>query len=179
MLFEGPAYRVCSERKIPLLYTSHHTCYDNIVLAIFFVLQSKAKSEGCTPVGSPRKWDHVERSKSLAIESGKIDILSSDDEQEQPVRPRQRSLKKKKTGFTTTPSSEQLASLPLKPGANTVMFSVTTKYQVGLQLGQQDLIASRLFAWLLEANGGELGASTMILFMPAKNMVGYLRLLTI
>ncbi|XP_064382540.1 phosphatidate phosphatase LPIN2-like [Halichondria panicea] len=92
-------------------------------------LESKAKSEGCTPIGSPRKWDHVERSKSLAIESGKIDILSSDDEQEQPVRPRQRSLKKKKTGFTTTPSSEQLASLPLKPGANTVTFSVTTKYQ--------------------------------------------------
>ena len=98
----------------------------------------------------------MERSKSLAIESGKIDILSSDDEQEQPVRPRQRSLKKKKTGFTTTPSSEQLASLPLKPGANTVTFSVTTKYQVGLKLGQQE---SRMLAdcvsECLVANGGD------------------------
>ena len=39
------------------------------------------------------------------------DILSSDDEQEAtkvPIRPRQRSLRKRKSGFTTSLSSEEL-----------------------------------------------------------------------
>ena len=105
-----------------------------------------AKSEGSTPLGSPRKWeDPVEgrgrsdsvtsgRGRNGSVKSGRIDVISSDEEQEavqpHPTRPRQRSMRKKKSGFTTSLTSEQLASLPLQSGANTVVFSITTKYQV-------------------------------------------------
>ena len=113
--------------------------------------QGKAKSEGGTPVGSPRKW--------LEAEGERGEVLSSDEEiaPAPQTRPRQRSLKRKKNILSNHLSSEQLvcgmeheaqsfkvahnanpvlvpfqASLKLKPGANDVVFSVTTKFQVPL-----------------------------------------------
>lgn len=82
----------------------------------------RAKSEGATPVGSPRKW---------ALEEGKEgdvgvaqplpggvtrnqELMSSDEDgdvggEDVATRPRQRSLKRnKKVGFTNNLTSEQL-----------------------------------------------------------------------
>lgn len=127
----------------------------------------RARSEGATPVGSPRKWT-MEEGEEVGIEVPppaplaplpggvvrKREVLSSDEDgdvggEEVAARPRQRSLKRnKKIGFTNNLTSEQLVrevwsllgaslvgvvlqeSLNLKPGANKVMFSITTKFQV-------------------------------------------------
>ncbi len=64
-------------------------------------------------------------------------VLSTDEESEGggreiAKRPRQRSKRSKKIGFTNVLTSEQLESLNLKDGANKVVFSITTKFQVGL-----------------------------------------------
>lgn len=83
----------------------------------------RAKSEGATPVGSPHKWaEHREDfasdeagGESSSGSKGKgprREILSSDEDgyvtPEVATRPRQRSLKRKKTGFTNLLTSEQL-----------------------------------------------------------------------
>ena len=85
------------------------------------VLQEKAKSEGGTPVGSPRKWmvgeeEEKERGERVTGHPRKDldDILaSSDDDQTTStmvnVRPRQRSLKRRtKQEFTNELTPDQL-----------------------------------------------------------------------
>jgi len=89
----------------------------------------KAISEGGSPVGSPQQW--MNDGKGVRKDSVRGEVLSSDDEQEatKVPRPRQRSLRRKKYSFTNQLTSEQLASLPLRPGPNEVVFSITTKFQ--------------------------------------------------
>ena len=80
-------------------------------------------SEGHTPLGSPPKW----------AEGPAVEVVSSDEEGPRevppPQVPRQHSFRKREYHLTNKLSSEQLASLPLKPGPNTLVFSITTKYQ--------------------------------------------------
>lgn len=76
----------------------------------------RARSEGATPVGSPHKWTQEERKEEVVgggRERGRRDTLSSDEDlvPEVATRPRQRSLKRKKIGFTNTLSSEQLVGV--------------------------------------------------------------------
>ena len=68
----------------------------------------KAKSEGGTPVGSPRKW-MSDSGRGGDVGGG---VPSSDEDQEasKVAPPRQRSLKRKKYIFTNELSSEQLVS---------------------------------------------------------------------
>ena len=85
-------------------------------------VQEKAKSEGGTPVGSPRKWIVGEGEKEREGERAALprnnldDILaSSDDDQTTStkvnVRPRQRSLKRRtKQEFTNELTPDQLVS---------------------------------------------------------------------
>lgn len=86
-----------------------------------FPLQEKAKSEGGTPVGSPRKWmvgedGEKEREERMAgrPRNNLDDILvSSDDDQTTDtkvnVRPRQRSLRRRaKQEFTNELTPDQL-----------------------------------------------------------------------
>ena len=81
----------------------------------------RAKSEGATPTGSPRKWTTEERVQVKESSGGvvmgvvrEMEALSTDEEggEEVKVRPRQRSLRrnKKKIGFTNTLTSQQLVS---------------------------------------------------------------------
>lgn len=83
----------------------------------------RARSEGATPVGSPHKWTQEERKEEVDGVRGEVvggergrgrrDTLSSDEDlmPEVATRPRQRSLKRKKIGFTNTLSSEQLVGV--------------------------------------------------------------------
>ena len=67
--------------------------------------QKKAESATSTPSGTPRKWDREERGSPV--------VVSSDEEPEVKkvnVRPRQRSLKRKRSEFTNQLTSEQLVS---------------------------------------------------------------------
>lgn len=81
-------------------------------------MQEKAKSEGATPVGSPRKWmvegEGKETRERVGLTRNNLDdILSSDDDQatnkKVNVRPRQRSFRRRaKQEFTNKPTSDQL-----------------------------------------------------------------------
>ena len=81
----------------------------------------RAKSEGATPVGSPQKWSEDNRKKMTSKARGGREgvemrevMLSSDEDgdvtTEILTRPRQRSLRRKKIGFTNILTSEQLVS---------------------------------------------------------------------
>ena len=59
-------------------------------------------------------------------------VVSSDEEgprEVPPSVPRQHSFRKRDYHLTNKLTSDQLASLPLKTGSNTAVFSITTKYQ--------------------------------------------------
>ena len=81
-------------------------------------LQEKAKSEGATPVGSPRKWmvegEGKETRERVGLARKNLDdILSSDDDQATDkkvnIRPRQRPFRQRaKQEFTNEPTPEQL-----------------------------------------------------------------------
>ncbi|KAL5493708.1 hypothetical protein EMCRGX_G014927 [Ephydatia muelleri] len=66
-----------------------------------------------------------------------VDVVVSSDEEGPreglrevpPNVPRQHSFRKREYHLTSKLTSSQLASLPLKTGSNTVVFSITTKYQ--------------------------------------------------
>jgi hypothetical protein len=91
-----------------------------VILDSLIPVQEKAKSEGGTPIGSPRKWmvgeeGDKEREKRAALPRNNLDdiLASSDDDQitstKVNVRPRQRSLKRRtKQEFTNELTSDQL-----------------------------------------------------------------------
>lgn len=85
------------------------------------IVQEKAKSEGGTPIGSPRKWmvgeegEKEREGERAALPRNNLDdiLVSSDDDQTMTtkvnVRPRQRSLKRRaKQEFTNELTPDQL-----------------------------------------------------------------------
>lgn len=83
-------------------------------------MQEKAKSEGATPIGSPRKWiveeqgEGKEKRERVGLTRKNLDdILSSDEDQatekKVSIRPRQRSFKRRaKQEFTNELTPDQL-----------------------------------------------------------------------
>ena len=94
-------------------------------------LMERAKSEGASPIGSPSKWKEEivgelmderrgrgggRQTRAMVERRGSDAVLSSDDESYVDMtnmaagRPRQRSLRRRKIGFTNNLTSEQLVT---------------------------------------------------------------------
>ncbi|KAF9579850.1 hypothetical protein BGW38_003722 [Lunasporangiospora selenospora] len=102
--------------------------------------EPKRSSEGSTPVAS---YEPMTRSTSMPVDTSSIPALDERVALETPVPPEGPKPKPKPKRYAKTLrlTSEQLKSLNLKKGANSLTFSVTSSYQ------GKAICSARLFLW--------------------------------